>query len=163
MNVLHLGSGNFCNVCRGKLNNKRPVAIKACRGATEGRFFALLVLRILYPTSLANKSDEYPEQEFVARSELIREGHLMRQLRHRNLIKFYGFLYDRPPVMLVMQVPNFFLISIGFRELCTGGSLLNHLTKSGKKISTGERMKYVSEISEGMNYLHHHKWVLVGS
>jgi len=120
-----LGSGNFCDVYRGKLNNRRTVAIKICHASSIDE----------------KKSEEQIDKEFMAREALVREGQVMQSIRHWNVISFFGICFDKPPVMIVM-------------ELCPGGSLVSHLQKYGERISVGERIRYAQESAEGMAHLH---------
>lgn len=65
-----LGSGNFCDVYKGKFNKRRAVAIKICHTAAHDD----------------KKSEEQIDREFLARDALIKEGQLMSQIRHFNVI-----------------------------------------------------------------------------
>jgi len=120
-----LGSGNFCDVYKGKLNKRRVVAVKVCHvSSVDGK-----------------KSEEQIDGEHFAREALVREGQVMQSIRHWNVISFFGICFDKPPVMIVM-------------ELCPGGSLVNHLQRFGDRILAGERIKYAQESAEGMAHLH---------
>lgn len=55
-------------------------------------------------------------------------------------LQFHGVCCDEPPVCIVM-------------ELCTGGSLDNHLQQWGDEIVTSERVLYSFEAAKGMSYL----------
>ncbi|KAI6238502.1 Tyrosine-protein kinase [Aphelenchoides fujianensis] len=116
-----LGEGNFCAVYRGRWNRK-DVAVKVCRDA-DGR-----------------KSDE-DRQVAAARDTLLQEGKLMLEVRHVNVIQFYGMACEQPPVIVLL-------------ELCPGGSLLSLLRRWAPAISTPERVKFAVEAAEGMVYLH---------
>ncbi|KAK0413791.1 hypothetical protein QR680_006995 [Steinernema hermaphroditum] len=120
-----LGSGNFCDVFKGKLHKRRIVAIKLCHPASE---------------NLDGDKEKTLQQHKKARDALIQEGNIMAEIQHINIIKFFGICADRPPVMVVM-------------ELCPGGSLLEHLLQMKDQISAGERIRYCLETSEGMSYL----------
>ncbi|TKR82454.1 hypothetical protein L596_016177 [Steinernema carpocapsae] len=121
-----LGSGNFCDVYKGKLHKRRVVAIKLCHAAAVEK---------------DTQAQECSLQRHKKASDaLIQEANIMAEIQHVNIIKFFGICLDRPPVMVVM-------------ELCPGGSLLDHLHTYKDQISAGERVRYCLETSEGMCYL----------
>ncbi|KAI6238468.1 Tyrosine-protein kinase [Aphelenchoides fujianensis] len=72
-----LGQGNFCDVYKGRWDRK-DVAVKICRDA-DGR-----------------KSDE-DRQVAAARDTLMQEGKLMLEVRHVNVIQFFGMACEQPP------------------------------------------------------------------
>ncbi|KAK0415816.1 hypothetical protein QR680_012135 [Steinernema hermaphroditum] len=119
-----IGSGNFCVVYKG--NYKRcDVAIKVCQPRNE---------------QTASEDVEH-RRAANAKRQLLQEGSIMANLTHPNIITFIGICCDQPPVCIVM-------------ELCTGGSLIEHLFKFGDEISIGERVEYCNQASNGMAYLH---------
>ncbi|TKR82991.1 hypothetical protein L596_016655 [Steinernema carpocapsae] len=121
-----LGSGNFCVVFKGKYQKGIiiDVAIKVCQ-----------------PKDEQTTEDLENRRASNAKRQLLEEGSIMASLSHPNVITFIGICCDRPPVCIVM-------------ELCTGGSLVEHLIKHGGEISTGERMEYCYQAANGMAYLH---------
>ncbi|EYC03842.1 hypothetical protein Y032_0091g2451 [Ancylostoma ceylanicum] len=81
-----LGSGNFCDVFRGKVtidNNEVDVAIKICHPPTQDISAAELL---------------------EARTSMIKEAKLMAEYKDANVIKFYGVACDRPPLMILMEL-----------------------------------------------------------
>lgn len=100
--------------------------------------------------SLSDKTtEEQIDREILARDQLINEVKLMHNSRHPNILTFYGVCFDKPPVMIVM-------------ELCPGDSLFKHLRNTNRgAISTGERFKYSIEAAEGMEFLHRTYVILV--
>ncbi|EPB76166.1 protein tyrosine kinase [Ancylostoma ceylanicum] len=78
-----LGSGNFCDVFRGKVtidNNEVDVAIKICHPPTQDISAAELL---------------------EARTSMIKEAKLMAEYKDAN---FYGVACDRPPLMILMEL-----------------------------------------------------------
>jgi len=85
-----LGSGNFCDVYKGKLNKRRIVAVKICHVSPMDD----------------KKTEEQIDREFLAREALVREGQVMQSIRHWNVISFFGICFDKPPVMIVMRISS---------------------------------------------------------
>ncbi|KAK0416332.1 hypothetical protein QR680_012422 [Steinernema hermaphroditum] len=127
-----LGSGNFCDVFKGKFKRQKEgektmhfdVAIKVCHPVPE--------------------KDKKEAQD--ARIGMLREAKLMSRYRHDHVIAFFGVACDHPPVMIVM-------------EFCPGGSLESHLRNQGAHIEIGERILYCFEAGRGMRYLHAQKCI----
>ncbi|VDM96456.1 unnamed protein product [Thelazia callipaeda] len=118
-----IGTGNFCDVFKGKLFGKILVALKICHGPTG-----------------ENSSPEEKKKIDEAKESLEREACLMSDFKHPNIVKFHGICCDVPPVCIVL-------------ERCTGGSLDAHLLQFADKISNGERVLYSFGASKGMCYL----------
>ncbi|KAK6024548.1 protein tyrosine kinase [Ostertagia ostertagi] len=81
-----IGSGNFCDVYRGKVtieNKEVDAAVKIC-----------------HPPN----NEVSPRDLLEARTSMINEVKMMARYRDENLIKFYGVACDRPPVMIVMEL-----------------------------------------------------------
>ncbi|VDK45190.1 unnamed protein product [Anisakis simplex] len=64
-----LGSGNFCDVYKGRLNATKSVAIKICHGPN------------------GEKKDQDLRNAEKAKDSLIKEGSFMAEYRHPNIIK----------------------------------------------------------------------------
>ncbi|KAM3715660.1 Tyrosine-protein kinase [Dirofilaria immitis] len=79
------------------------------------------------------------DNELHCLSELKNEAIIMSLHYHRCVIEFFGISSDKIPMILM--------------EYCAGGSLDLHLQKFKERISTTERVMYMSEISNGMRYL----------
>ncbi|TKR95148.1 hypothetical protein L596_009353 [Steinernema carpocapsae] len=122
-----LGSGNFCDVFKGK--------VKRSKAGTADKIVDVAI-KVCHPVPDKDKKEA---QE--ARLGMLREAKLMSRYRHEHVIEFYGVACDHPPVMIVM-------------EFCPGGSLENHLRKQGTAIEVSERILYCFEAARGMRYLH---------
>ncbi|CAD5210506.1 unnamed protein product [Bursaphelenchus okinawaensis] len=123
-----LGAGNFGRVYKGKL--------KAAKGSDQCEEVAIKI-------SVDNgKKDRF---ENKAKKDLHKEGLVLSNFDHANVIKFYGMILTKPPYMVIL-------------EFCPGGALLDHLTKQEDKITVGERILYLYEAAKGMNYLHRHQY-----
>jgi hypothetical protein len=84
-----LGSGNFCDVYKGKLNKRRIVAIKVCHVSSVDGNYSLYNVDVC----LEKKSEEQIDKEFMAREALVREGQVMQSIRHWNVISVTSFLF----------------------------------------------------------------------
>ena len=60
---------------------------------------------------------------------------------HRNIVRFFGFIVDRKPYLLVM-------------EYCDGGSVEDKLRSMAGKLSIGTRVDWCAQAAAGMEYLH---------
>uniref|UniRef100_F1L6T8 Tyrosine-protein kinase n=2 Tax=Ascaris TaxID=6251 RepID=F1L6T8_ASCSU len=72
---------------------------------------------------------------------MMKEARVMQLYEHPNIVKFYGFVIDRPPYLLAM-------------ELCTGGSVEDKLRHSGQNITIARRIDMCCQASRGLSYLH---------
>lgn len=90
------------------------------------------------------------------RQNFINEALLLRQYKHKNIVKFLGIAAMRDPLMIVMELvegrSTHFLqeISFGIFSLAEG-SLNNYLRKNDLRASLLIQMCY--DIAKGMNYL----------
>uniref|UniRef100_A0A1I8AC11 Tyrosine-protein kinase n=1 Tax=Steinernema glaseri TaxID=37863 RepID=A0A1I8AC11_9BILA len=110
-----IGSGAYGTVYKGVLVKDRcPVAVK----------------RI--------DSDNKNEQGLV---EMMKEARVMQLYDHSNIVKFYGYIVDRTPYLLVM-------------ELCQDGSVEDKLRTAGKHVSTARRVDMGAQAARGLEYLH---------
>ncbi|MQM20116.1 hypothetical protein Taro_053131, partial [Colocasia esculenta] len=74
-------------------------------------------------------------------SEYMAEVKIITQLRHRNLVKLFGWCQERGELLLVYEfVPN--------------GSLDNHLFKGSKLLDWSVRYKIVVGLANALTYLH---------
>lgn len=120
-----IGSGNFSDVFRGKLeleNCSVKVALKNSKILDE----------MMDETKNANASK--------IKKEMIQEAEVMSQLRHTNITSFFGIASDRVPILLVI-------------EYCNGGTLESHLVKNKEKIKYPECMLYVHDCAAGLKYI----------
>ncbi|CAB3407845.1 unnamed protein product [Caenorhabditis bovis] len=121
----HLGSGNFCDVFKGKYDKGDDqvidVAVKVCHAQIE--------------------DGKTPEELREAREMMLGEAKAMSHFVHNYIIQLYGVACDHPPVLIVM-------------EYCPGGSLDKHLLEQKENIEIAERLVYVNEAARGMRYLH---------
>ncbi|CAD5232344.1 unnamed protein product [Bursaphelenchus xylophilus] len=73
--------------------------------------------------------------------EMMKEARVMQMYEHVNIVKFYGFVIDRTPYLLVM-------------ELCQDGSVEDLLRKKGSAVSVARRVDLATQAARGMEYLH---------
>jgi serine/threonine protein kinase len=67
---------------------------------------------------------------------------ILSQIRHRNIIQFYG----------VSQAnPDFFIVT----EYAENGSLYEHLHNKDEQISLERTIKWAQQIARGVAYLHY--------
>jgi len=72
------------------------------------------------------------------------DASILSQLgEHPNIVTFYGFSYDYPQTIIVM-------------ELAGNGSLYDYLHKKNMKPSPEQSVKWAKQIAYGMAYLHRH-------
>ncbi|CAI2320589.1 unnamed protein product [Caenorhabditis sp. 36 PRJEB53466] len=110
-----LGSGAYGTVYRGRLiKSNIKVAVKKLD--TEGN-----------------------DEEMLA--EMMKEARVMQLYDHPNIVKFYGYILDDIPYLLVL-------------EFCNGGSVEDRLTEKGEKLSNKTRIMYTSHAAAGIDYLH---------
>ncbi|VDM64019.1 unnamed protein product [Angiostrongylus costaricensis] len=90
------------------------------------------------PVVVAIKVKKVTDQNKTEIDEMYKEARLMRQYKHKNVVKFYGIVNkSADKVMIVM-------------ELVIGGALDDHLRKS-KDV---EKIGYAIDAAVGMVYLH---------
>ncbi|VDO96403.1 unnamed protein product [Heligmosomoides polygyrus] len=113
---LGIGSGAYGTVYRGQLirENNKTIAVK--RIDSEG-------------------TDDQ------ALAEMMKEARVMQLNDHKHIVKFYGFIVDRMPYLLVM-------------EYCDGGSVEDKLRAHPKRISVPMRVDWCTQGSYGLEYLH---------
>ncbi|KAI6231205.1 Tyrosine-protein kinase [Aphelenchoides besseyi] len=111
--IRKIGSGSYGTVYKGLLVRK-PVAVK--------------------------RIDSYGKTGQKLK-EMMKEARVMQIYDHKNIVKFYGFVVDRPPYLLVM-------------ELCTGGSVEDKLRSTGRLIDVPFRVDWSAQAACGLEYLH---------
>lgn len=71
--------------------------------------------------------------------EIMREARLMRNIDHKNIVRFFGVAAGQEPLMVVM-------------ELVCGGGLDSYLKKNA--VSLTEKLNICIQAAEGIDYLH---------
>lgn len=112
-----VGAGQFGEVYRGVWHHT-DVAIKKLKVQSQGGNADIRLLK-----------------------ELIKEGEMLSQLRHPNIVLFMG---------IVMEPPNFCLVT----EFVSRGNLFDVLHESGEKLDWTQKLTMLIGIASGMNYLH---------
>ncbi|KAH3824265.1 tyrosine-protein kinase Fer-like [Dreissena polymorpha] len=79
-------------------------------------------------------------------NSLVREGQLIMQFDHPNIVKFIGIAEQRKPCMLIME--NF-----------SGGILLTHLQTDGENMTPVQKAKMCLDVANGMMYLSERKCI----
>ncbi|CAJ0567113.1 unnamed protein product, partial [Mesorhabditis spiculigera] len=74
--------------------------------------------------------------------EVMKEARLMRDFDHPNVVKIYGVVVERDPLMIVM-------------ELVDGGGLDKYLRTNAARITPAERLCIIQDAAWGIEYLHH--------
>ncbi|VDK54983.1 unnamed protein product [Anisakis simplex] len=72
---------------------------------------------------------------------LLKEASVMQLYDHPNIVKFFGYVIDRAPYLLAM-------------ELCTGGSVEDKLRYAAQNITIARRIDMCCQASRGLSYLH---------
>ncbi|XP_064645641.1 tyrosine-protein kinase Fer-like isoform X2 [Lineus longissimus] len=106
-----IGNGNFGDVCRGTFKGTE-VAVKTCK--------------------------EVLDEDM--RKKFLKEGQILKQYDHPNIVKLIGIAAQRQPIMIVM-------------EYVPGGSLLNFLKQQGMKQSAKQLIQMCIDAAAGMAYL----------
>ncbi|CAL2035105.1 unnamed protein product [Caenorhabditis brenneri] len=115
-----LGSGAYGTVYRGRLvKTNTKIAVKKLD--TEGN------------------DDE-------ALAEMMKEARVMQLYDHPNIVKFYGYILDDIPYLLVL-------------EFCNGGSVEDTLVEKGAKLDTRTRITFTYHAACGIEYLHKKKCI----
>ena len=79
-------------------------------------------------------------EDAYVRKNLRREGKLLQQVRHQNVVRLYE----------IMETENsYYLVT----ELCHGGDLMDHICHR-KRLDERETKKYIRQIISAVDYLH---------
>uniref|UniRef100_A0A0M3IEH0 Tyrosine-protein kinase n=1 Tax=Ascaris lumbricoides TaxID=6252 RepID=A0A0M3IEH0_ASCLU len=118
--VQKIGEGAFGEVHRGQLRlaarRQADVAIKIA------------------------KTDKMTKEKI---KEMMKEARLMRNYDHPNVVKIYGVVVEREPLMIVM-------------EFITGGALDEYLRKNGNRVRLEEKLSNMcAGAAWGIEYLHY--------
>uniref|UniRef100_A0A0K0DER5 Tyrosine-protein kinase n=1 Tax=Angiostrongylus cantonensis TaxID=6313 RepID=A0A0K0DER5_ANGCA len=73
--------------------------------------------------------------------EMMREARLIRNFKHRNIVRLYGVAVDEQPLYILL-------------ELVKGGSLNVYLKTHGEAVSSSERMSMCKGAAQGVEYIH---------
>ncbi|WKY07975.1 hypothetical protein Q1695_007458 [Nippostrongylus brasiliensis] len=73
--------------------------------------------------------------------EMMREARLIRNFKHRNIVRLYGVAVDEQPLYILL-------------ELVKGGALNVYLRVNGDKVSVFEKMNMCKGAAQGVEYLH---------
>ncbi|XGW30036.1 hypothetical protein V3C99_009226 [Haemonchus contortus] len=88
---------------------------------------------------VAIKVTKVKEENKALMQEMHKEGRLLRQYKHLNIVAFYGMVIDNDRAMIVM-------------EMVPGGGLDHYLQKN--VVSIPDRCSYAFDVSLGLYYLH---------
>ncbi len=116
-----LGEGAFGEVKKGTMlkptgESSIPVAVKCV-------------------STIANRLTKNQVQE------IMQEVRLMRNYKHKNIVRLYGVVAKGEPILIVM-------------ELITGSGLDKYLQKFGSKLSQTDLMGFCLDAGYGLEYLH---------
>ncbi|KJH46880.1 protein tyrosine kinase [Dictyocaulus viviparus] len=121
--VTKIGAGQFGEIWQGTMreNDKEP------------------------PIEVAVKVKKVNDENKEKMDEMYKEARLMRQYKHKNIVRFYGLVYQSgDKVMIVMELVN-------------GGGLDDYLRKRKKKnkyVTIKEKIGYAIDVAIGLVYLH---------
>ncbi|KAK5976352.1 Non-specific protein-tyrosine kinase [Trichostrongylus colubriformis] len=73
--------------------------------------------------------------------EMMREARLIRNFKHRNIVRLYGVAVDEQPLYILM-------------ELVKGGALNVYLRVNAEKVSVLEKVAMCKGAAQGVEYLH---------
>lgn len=99
--------------------------------AREKRTKYIVAVKVLKKSQLLKAGVEH---------QLRREIEIQSHLRHRNILRMYGYFYDSKRIYLIL-------------EYSPGGELYKELTKRGR-FSEKTSAKYISDLSSALAYCH---------
>ncbi|CAJ0577226.1 unnamed protein product, partial [Mesorhabditis spiculigera] len=141
--VKKLGAGAYGTVYKGVLVQKTSKA-PSKEGKSQGR----LSRSPAHGSSdekvrktVAVKRIESEGTDEQALTDMMKEARVMQLYFHNNIVKFYGYIIDRKPYLLVM-------------EYCDGGSVEDRLRDDGDSITIPTRIDWTHQGSIGLEYLH---------
>uniref|UniRef100_A0A915Q548 Non-specific protein-tyrosine kinase n=1 Tax=Setaria digitata TaxID=48799 RepID=A0A915Q548_9BILA len=128
-------------IVKGKfqLNHSDIKIMKKIGCGAYGTVYKGLLLRNLAPVAI-KRIDCYDKTEQTL-IDMMKEARVMQLYDHINVVRFFGFIVDRAPYLLVM-------------EYCKDGSVENKLRTGGKRISIPARVNIAYQVSCGLEYLH---------
>ena len=99
--------------------------------AREKRTRYIVALKVLDKEQLKKEGVEH---------QIRREIEIQSHLRHKNILRLYGYFYDRQKVYLIL-------------EYAAGGELYKHLQEL-KRFSEPQAAKYISGLARALKYCH---------
>jgi serine/threonine protein kinase len=99
--------------------------------AREKRTKYIVAIKVLQKSQLLKAGVEH---------QLRREIEIQSHLRHRNILRMYGYFYDAKRIYLIL-------------EYSPGGELYKRLTSKGK-FSEKTSARYISDLATALNYCH---------
>eukprot|EP00466_Bigelowiella_natans_P007205 jgi/Bigna1/76568/fgenesh1_pg.42_\ len=99
--------------------------------ARERKTKFILALKVLFKSQLANAGVEH---------QLRREIEIQSHLRHKNILRLYGYFYDSNRVYLILEFAN-------------GGELYKQLQKAGK-FNESKTAEYIGALANALDYCH---------
>jgi len=99
--------------------------------AREKRYKYIVAIKVLQKSQLLKAGVEH---------QLRREIEIQSHLRHRNILRMYGYFYDAKRIYLIL-------------EYSPGGELYKELTRRGR-FSERTSAKYISDLSSALRYCH---------
>ncbi|CAJ0585837.1 unnamed protein product, partial [Mesorhabditis spiculigera] len=121
-----IGGGNFGVVYNGTLldrNKKFNVAVK-----------------IFKPSTLSAGPGTNRTKDILHQKKFLEEAYVMWQLKHPNIVHFFGICSLKPALMIIM-------------EYCTGGCVRSYLQKQGDTVPVSVKNRFAIEACEGLKYL----------
>mmetsp|Transcript_13678 Transcript_13678/g.20822 ORF Transcript_13678/g.20822 Transcript_13678/m.20822 type:complete len:309 (-) Transcript_13678:93-1019(-) len=100
--------------------------------AREKRTKYIVAIKVLQKSQLLKAGVEH---------QLRREIEIQSHLRHRNILRMYGYFYDAKRIYLIL-------------EYSPGGELYKRLTIKGR-FSEKVSARYIADLSQALDYCHH--------
>eukprot|EP00758_Cryptobia_borreli_P002793 Tbor_TRINITY_DN3289_c0_g1::TRINITY_DN3289_c0_g1_i1::g.23711::m.23711/K08850/AURKX; aurora kinase, other len=110
-------------------------------GGNYGQAFMASVRGTNYLVALKKIPIAQLAQDNIA-MQLRREVEIAFNVRHKNVLRTYGYFFDENDVYLIL-------------EPCAGGMLYTHLTRA-KRFRVEVAARYVAQLAEALLYLHQH-------
>ncbi|VIO95726.1 Protein kinase domain containing protein [Brugia malayi] len=124
---------------RFELNHSDIKIMKKIGYGAYGTVYKGILLKNLCPVAI--KRIDCADKSEQALIDLMKEARVMQLYDHINVVKFYGFIVDREPFLLVM-------------EYCKDGSVEDKLRQYGRRLSIESRIDIACQIARGLEYLH---------
>ncbi|EPB66137.1 hypothetical protein ANCCEY_14772 [Ancylostoma ceylanicum] len=96
---------------------------------------------VIGPPNAQVKTKGTGEMSKAKIKEMMREARLIRNFKHKNIVRLYGVAVDEQPLYILL-------------ELVKGGALNIYLRVNSEKVNTTERLTMCKGAAHGVEYLH---------
>ncbi|VDM64015.1 unnamed protein product [Angiostrongylus costaricensis] len=86
--------------------------------------------------------------------EMMKEARLMRNFKHRNVVRIYGVAVDEQPLYIILELVSGFTLSCNSAFPPTGGALNTFLKENANKVEVKQKLDMCLGAALGVEYLH---------